>query len=150
MEDKLRKEVRDYIRQEYHLNGGGMVSGNLTDLILGFAEPKEKRIEELEQKLEQTEKDLADYQFNYPTIKELTEGTCFAHLKSLEQENAELKEKLNFRTQYYQGEKAKEQLTKAKEIISAFVEWANWEGANCPNFKDIQSKAEQFLKEIEK
>ena len=31
----------------------------------------EKRIEELEQKLEQTEKDLADYQFNYPTIKEL-------------------------------------------------------------------------------
>ena len=31
----------------------------------------EKKIEELEQKLEQTEKDLADYQFNYPTIKEL-------------------------------------------------------------------------------
>ena len=30
-----------------------------------------KRIIELEQKLEQTEKDLADYQFNYPTIKEL-------------------------------------------------------------------------------
>ena len=34
---------------------------------------------ELERKLEQTEKDLADYQFNYPTIKEL------------EKENAELK-----------------------------------------------------------
>ena len=39
----------------------------------------EKKIEELEQKLEQTEKDLADYQFNYPKIKEL------------EQENAELR-----------------------------------------------------------
>ena len=34
---------------------------------------------DLEQRLEQTEKDLADYQFNYPTIKEL------------EKENAELK-----------------------------------------------------------
>lgn len=37
-------------------------------------------IEKLEQKLEQTEKDLADYQFNYPTIKELqkenAELTC--------------------------------------------------------------------------
>ena len=40
----------------------------------------EKRIEDLEQKLEQTEKDLADYQFNYPTIKEL------------QKENKELKE----------------------------------------------------------
>ena len=39
---------------------------------------------ELEQKLEQTEKDLADYQFNYPTIKEL------------EKENADLKKRLAF------------------------------------------------------
>lgn len=38
-----------------------------------------------------------------------------------------------------------DQLTKAKKIIKEFVSWANWEGANCPNFKDIQSKAEQFL-----
>ena len=38
-----------------------------------------KKVAELEQKLEQTEKDLADYQYNYPSIKEL------------EKENAELK-----------------------------------------------------------
>ena len=31
---------------------------------------------DLEQKLEQTEKDLADYQFNYPTIKELEKEKC--------------------------------------------------------------------------
>ena len=37
---------------------------------------------ELERKLEQTEKDLADYQFNYPTIKEL------------QKENAELKKQV--------------------------------------------------------
>ena len=39
-----------------------------------------------------------------------------------------------------------EQLTKAKEIIREFVEWATWQGSNCPSFKSIQDKAEQFLK----
>ena len=41
----------------------------------------EEQIIELERKLEQTEKDLTDYQFNYPKIKDL------------EKENTELKEK---------------------------------------------------------
>lgn len=44
-------------------------------------------------------------------------------------------------------QKVERQLTKAKEIISEFVKWANWEGSNCPSFKSIQDKAEQFLKE---
>ena len=39
------------------------------------------------------------------------------------------------------------ELGQAKGIIKEFVSWATWEGANCPNFKDIQSKAEQFLKQ---
>ena len=43
-----------------------------------------------------------------------------------------------------------EQLTKAKKIISEFVEWANWQGnSKCPSFKSIQNKAEQFLKDSE-
>jgi hypothetical protein len=42
----------------------------------------EKENAELERKLEQTEKDLADYQFNYPTIKEL------------QKENAELNKQI--------------------------------------------------------
>ena len=43
------------------------------------------------------------------------------------------------------------QLTKAKEIIKEFVEWANWQGnSKCPSFKSIQDKAEQFLSEVEK
>ena len=52
--------------------------GDLTDQIAdikdncAFAlEGKNIKIKELELRLEQTEKDLADYQFNYPTIKEL-------------------------------------------------------------------------------
>ena len=53
----------------------------------------------MEQRLEQTEKDLADYQFNYPTIKELEkennrlEGCLLAeqeHTQMLEKENDRL------------------------------------------------------------
>jgi len=44
-----------------------------------------------------------------------------------------------------------QQLTKAKEIIREFVEWATWQGnSKCPSFKSIQDKAEQFLSEVEK
>ena len=46
-------------------------------------EGRDIKIMELEHKLEQTEKDLTDYQFNYPTIKEL------------EKENKEAKGLLN-------------------------------------------------------
>ena len=43
------------------------------------------------------------------------------------------------------------QVDVAKEIIREFVEWANWQGSNCPSFKSIQDKAEQFLNsEVEK
>lgn len=56
-------------------------------------------------------------------------------------EIAELEERID---------RKEKKLARAKEIIKEFVAWGNWEGANCPNFKDIQSKAEQFLKEIEK
>lgn len=44
--------------------------------------------------------------------------------------------------------KVVEKLNKAKEIISEFTKWANWQGnSKCPSFKSIQDKAEQFLKE---
>ena len=40
--------------------------------LLDVINNQDVKIADLEQKLEQTEKDLADYQFNYPTIKELS------------------------------------------------------------------------------
>ena len=39
--------------------------------LLDVINNQDVKIADLEKKLEQTEKDLADYQFNYPTIKEL-------------------------------------------------------------------------------
>ena len=63
----------------------------------------------------------------------------------LKKENAELKEKLNFSTQYYQGEKAKEQLTKAKEIIKDFILMAKVE--RLKDRYETVDEAEQFLKD---
>jgi predicted nuclease with TOPRIM domain len=69
-------------------------------------------------------------------------------IADLEKENAELKEKLNFSTQYYQGEKAKEQLTKAKELIKNIIRVTWSEGWNYS--PDWKVKAERFLSEVEK
>jgi len=79
MKNERKEELKDEMKNR--------ISLALKDPILqhGF-EIICKENAELERKLEQTEKDLADYQFNYPTIKEL------------EKENAELKEKLNIRS----------------------------------------------------
>jgi phage shock protein A len=75
-------------------------------------------------------------------------------IAELEKENAELKNERNAFKIYSDGAELdainlNDQLTKAKEIIREFVEWATWQGSNCPNFKSIQDKAEQFLKGCE-
>ena len=71
-------------------------------------------------------------------------------IAELEKENAELKKRVD--NLYNSDCWASEQLTKAKEIIREFVEWATWQGnSKCPSFKSIQDKAEQFLNsEVEK
>ena len=74
-------------------------------------------------------------------------------IAELEKENAELKEKYakNITDCDICDTYCNSQLTKAKEIIREFVEWANWQGnSKCPSFKSIQNKAEQFLSEVEK
>ena len=131
---------------------------------------RNKQIAELERKLEQTEKDLADYQFNYPTIKELqkeneelrnngftvsamTEQQLKVALEKgeqLEKENAELKD--NFKIAKDNEYEYLSLLTKAKELLknllSAYTTYAD-------SFDDrdneIVSEAEQFLNsEVEK
>ena len=73
-------------------------------------------------------------------------------IADLEKENAELKAKNKWYSEQVCNKECAEvwgQLTNAKEIIREFVEWATWQGSNCPNFKSIQDKAEQFLSEVE-
>jgi hypothetical protein len=124
---------------KYALEWGDKTDGTYAccrDGYLAGAEPREKRIAELERKLEQTEKDLTDYQFNYPKIKDL------------EKENAELEGKL----------KAKEieahycipncsQLTKAKELLKDILDLLPDEVMNHNYYYETFVKpAEAFLK----
>ena len=71
-------------------------------------------------------------------------------VERLEKENSELKEKLNFSTQYYRGEKAQKQLTKAKEILREYIR-INLLPPIERNFDDevkLFKQAEQFLNEV--
>ena len=94
--------------------------------------------EELEQKLEQTEKDLADYQFNYPTIKEL------------QKENAELKDDNKVMADNYSKMEQKfyNNLTKAKELLKRYVPYRQITDSKA--YKDLAEETEQFLSEVEK
>lgn len=135
----------------------------------------EDKIKELEHKLEQTEKDLADYQFNYPTIRELekenaqwkqrneTLKDALEHARKLYgdelekayKENAELKkdnegyEKDNtLLVSRFNQTSAK--LTKAKEILKDITSsYGSTEVSEAQLYLKIK-KAELFLNEVEK
>lgn len=124
-------------------------SGKANNFVVGYATcayEYEKRIAELEQKLEQAEKDLGDYQFNYPTIKEL------------QKENAELKSRDCWKGCLYASGKSeliheflqqKYNLTKAKELLAKWVELFKPKLDDFPK-PPIQVDTEQFLEEQEK
>lgn len=141
--DELEKEAEEFTdsKKSFWRQGRTCIASVKQAYIAG-AEPREKQIEELERKLEQTEKDLADYQFNYPTIKEL------------QKENAELKEKLeieqNARGDWFGKAVTKDRrLNEAKEIIRELISMKSIY-ATC---KEVEhrfttiAKAEAFLKE---
>ena len=123
IKDKLKKEAEEWLCNNLH-------SASEEDFIkamVDIAEPREKRIAELEKENERLTDELKALR---ESIKDYGAGCYENGLRNG-------KRKLG------------EQLTKAKEIIREFVEWATWQGSNCPSFKSIQDKAEQFLKDNE-
>lgn len=150
---------------------GGRGSGRTVRLL---CEVYENKIAELERKLEQAEKDLSDYQFNYPTIIELEKEKAefkeqlariteerngykitvnsYKHtIKDLRKENAGLRARLNaVNSLTPELEKIsrlkKEQLTKAKDLLAKWVELFKPKLDGFPK-PPIQEKTEQFLKE---
>ena len=100
----------------------------------------QKYIEQLEQKLEQTEKDLVDYQFNFQKIKELEQEKAKLINKVFEiGQHLELTEK--------EWLKDTVKLAQAKEIIKEFVCHYNNKTIYVNNVKPLLEQAEQFLKE---
>lgn len=156
-QEELRKEVSDYLRCQTQLNGGGLIFHNINNLVSGFAEKLNAQITDLERKLEQTEKDLADYQFNYPTIKELekenarlktNEKTLLAERKIIVKEN----EKLRSIAEFQQSSNMERgfKLGKAKKTIEALIgiiDYLNDDEYGKEDFPVVH-EAEAFLKEI--
>lgn len=167
LKNKISMALKDPILQQ----GFEIICKNLAELekenaelktennkLLDVINNQDVKIVELEQKVEQTEKDLEDYQFNYPTIKEL------------EKENAELRnngftvsamteqqlkvaiekgEQLETRCTelFLQNNEFAERFEKATEIIKGLLSCCrNYPQENAEKMK----QAEQFLKEIEK
>lgn len=137
-------------KNKWFLNGG-RGSGRAIRLL---CETYENRIADLE-------KENAELQNKVDTLQGFLDRDV--EFDNLQKENAELKsENQKWKDEWQeQVQKATDegyartlqtmQLTNAKEIIREFVEWATWQGSNCPNFKSIQDKAEAFLNsEVEK
>ena len=161
---KINKLVKENRRLAKHIVELQKDKGELTDKIADIKancdlaiEGRDVKIVELEQKLEQAEKDLADYQFNYPTIKELSEennklldviNNQDVKIINLEKKNKWYSEQICFKEcAEVWGENAKmqEQLEQAKEIIKDFIAWFT-DQTESTNWKPIVEQAEQFLK----
>ena len=118
------------------------------DLIEGYiagTEPREKRIADLERKLEQTEKDLTDYQFNYPKIKELEEanGKLLQRITQLEKDVTENESDCSM----CDFPKLKQDLEKQLEQAKKYLEECVY---NVVSPERLRNDIAQFLKEIEK
>lgn len=55
--EELEKEVKDYLRQQKQLNGGGLVSLNIKNLVLGFAETLNNQLTEKDKQIEELKKE---------------------------------------------------------------------------------------------
>ena len=152
--EELEKEAEKHADGIYHYKinvsdygEDGIINYRYSDIKEAYqkgAEPREKRIAELEQKLEQTEKDLADYQFNYPTIKELQKEN--AELKGIKDVATLIRANNDTVTTLMQLNNMlvskTQQLTKARELLKQWLQTSRASG--CDNI-NIVTDTEQFL-----
>lgn len=118
------------------------------EAYVASAEPREKRITELEQKLEQTEKDLADYQFNYPTIKELENEKCelLGIIQDKDKVIADLRDNYeNFKAVAEPEIKSLKQNLEDTEIINKTLEKRY--KSRCDKFKELDELYEKLILE---
>ena len=136
------KCIAELEKENEELRNNGFTVSAMTERQLKVALKKGELLErenaELKKKLKEKLKTIADNDLSF-----------VAKFDALEKENAELKEKLNFSTQYYQGEKAKEQLAKANLLLKDVYKIA-MEDWNDPKWHDqVLQKAREYLKEID-
>ena len=109
---------------------------------------------ELEQKLEQTEKDLADYQFNYPTIKKLQKENEILKGRTEEFEKQILGLLYKYESVYKRFPDLKSAMDKAEAILKENAELkadnAEWEKASdkWKNLYELTNKQLTEAKEL--
>jgi len=132
---QLNNWYLEWQKQEKRITELEQESNKLLDVINN----QDIKIADLEQKLEQTEKDLADYQFNYPKIKELEKT-----IKLLgERCNQLLKDKGNLidelkacKFAMAMSEKVEKQLREQIEKMKCCYNCSKWDDGQCENIKD--------------
>lgn len=152
MKDEMKNRISMALKDPILQQGFEIICKNLAELESQIATLEERCNQLLKDKGDLTD-ELDNQMVAYETLKLHDQeeiGMLNSRVAELEKENAELKEQLNFKTRFVKGEKAIEQLTKAKKILE---ELANMEYSINPPADKVRSlmvKAEQFLKEIEK
>lgn len=167
--EELEKEAEEWAKDHHYYNGTvkGYVSerDSVINAYLASAEPREKQIADLEEKLVNANNQLEDRDLEIKKLKETYKKQRNKRIDGLQKENAELKETLktyngcgdwdnDFHTcrvylQHEELQECMEQLTKAKEhiqtLISCLIDWVQ------KSDKDYQyiAEAEQFLRETD-
>lgn len=91
--ERLKQEVEEYLRVQTQLNGGGIFSCNIKNLIVGFAESKEERILELEKENVKLTNELTKMT-NVASFQQSANMNRWAENKELKRQIRELKKQL--------------------------------------------------------
>lgn len=144
--DELKREAEKFL-------GGWFIDPEIVKLLVDFAEPREKRIEEIENYFVESAGYGRDKVRNFMDIVNRALEQKGERIEELEKENARLKE-INTHTlsqlNLDNGELITE-LTKAKEIIKTFCGFCSVFNSTNGSFDNLIAQAEKFLdSEVEK
>jgi len=138
--DELKKEAEEYQRNKNHHRLYGkkpVIMKELYKTYIDSAEPREKRIAELQSKVD-TLQGFLDHDIEFDMDRKIQE---------LEKGNAELKQVLEgYKENATWCDKCK-QLTKARVLLAKWVELFKPKGGNIPP-TPIQVDTEQFLEKV--
>ena len=129
--EELKQEAEEYLKKKNYTSGyiGYFPSAYCEQAYIDSAEPREKRIEELERKLK-VETELSNrLGLAYREYEQLTKEQD-EHLVELEKENAELKNQVEYwqkkaELNRFNWQLNKDQLTKAKELLKQWVQYGH-------------------------
>ena len=156
--EELKQEAEEYFKsicgdynEEYERTGKRhyWVGFDIKNAYLASAEPREKRIAELEKACEETQ-ELLDKQIEatYKLDKENAELKDY-RLTTLAQQQTDMSKyalNLEHKLSWYD-----DQLTKAKELLERFLGLGNLWDLDCKDYFPLRKEAEQFLNsEVEK